>query len=182
MSQGGSLGHWSEAGAEEEPGDVQVKARTEIVDPGAFSTFHVEPIGEGPEVEAITLESLWTQHRSELWWWYWLLWNPGRWDDFDASAAAARVPGHWIVSSALNDQPKGDLMANRLMTFFKFEHLPAHLQEPSRSCAELAGKMDESLAESAEKTAGLRKLLEAKDCFVRAKLEQSAHIGDQEVS
>jgi len=30
--------------------------------------------------------------------------------------------------------------------------------------------MDELLPESAEKTTGLRKLLEAKDCFVRAKL------------
>jgi hypothetical protein len=61
---------------------------------------------------------------------------------------------------------------NRLMQFFKFEHLPAHLQEPSRSCAELAKKIDESLPETAEKTAGLRKLLEAKDCFVRALLEK----------
>lgn len=64
-------------------------------------------------------------------------------------------------------------MANRLMAFFKFEHLPEHLQEPSRSCASLAQAMDEALPESAEKTAGLRKLLEAKDCFVRAKLEAS---------
>ena len=44
---------------------------------------------------------------------------------------------------------------------------------PTIDARELAQKMDESLAESAEKTAGLRKLLEAKDCFVRAKLEQS---------
>ena len=63
---------------------------------------------------------------------------------------------------------------NRLMQFFKYEHLPPALQEPSRSCAELASKMDADLDESAEKTAGLRKLLEAKDCFVRAKLEQGA--------
>lgn len=61
---------------------------------------------------------------------------------------------------------------NRLMQFFKFEHLPPHLQEVSRSCAELAQKMDETLPEMAEKTAGLRKLLEAKDCFVRALLEK----------
>ncbi|HET6372997.1 MAG TPA: hypothetical protein VFG76_06805 [Candidatus Polarisedimenticolia bacterium] len=62
---------------------------------------------------------------------------------------------------------------NRLMKFFRFDHLPEHLQEPSRSCAELAVKMDENLTESAEKTAGLRKLLEAKDCFVRARLEET---------
>lgn len=61
---------------------------------------------------------------------------------------------------------------NRLMRFFVFAHLPQALQEPSRSCAELAEKMDVMLVESAEKTAGMRKLLEAKDCFVRARLEQ----------
>lgn len=61
---------------------------------------------------------------------------------------------------------------NRLMRFFTFAHLPAHLQEPSKSCSELAQQMDAALPESAEKTAGLRKLLEAKDCFVRAKLEE----------
>lgn len=59
---------------------------------------------------------------------------------------------------------------NRLMRFFKFDHLPDALQEPSKSCSELAAKMDETLGESAEKTAGMRKLLEAKDCFVRARL------------
>lgn len=59
---------------------------------------------------------------------------------------------------------------NRLLRFFEFAHLPEHLQEPSKSCAELATKMDGSLGESAEKTAGLRKLLEAKDCFVRARI------------
>ena len=61
---------------------------------------------------------------------------------------------------------------NRLMQFFKYDHLPAHLQEPSKSCAELAQKIDDTLPETAEKTAGLRKLLEAKDCFVRALLEK----------
>lgn len=63
-------------------------------------------------------------------------------------------------------------MAHRLLAFFKFGHLPQHLQEPSRSCAELAAMMDNTLPEGPEKTAGLRKLLEAKDCFVRAKIEQ----------
>lgn len=63
---------------------------------------------------------------------------------------------------------------NRLLQFFKYAHLPSHLQEPSASCCKLAEEMDASLPESAEKTAGLRKLLEAKDCFVRAKLEASA--------
>ncbi len=62
---------------------------------------------------------------------------------------------------------------NRLMKFFRYDHLPQHLQEPSRSCSDLAHKIDSLLPESPEKTAGLRKLLEAKDCFVRAKIEVS---------
>lgn len=62
---------------------------------------------------------------------------------------------------------------NRLMQFFSYEHLPPHLKGISQKCAELAQEMDAFLVEGAEKTAGLRKLLEAKDCFVRAVLEQS---------
>lgn len=61
---------------------------------------------------------------------------------------------------------------NRLMKFFQWEHLPESLQNTSKACADLAALMDQTLEESAEKTAGLRKLLEAKDCFVRAYLDQ----------
>jgi hypothetical protein len=63
-------------------------------------------------------------------------------------------------------------MSNRLIQFFSYEHLPAHLQAISKRCGELAQYMDETLDENAEKTVGLRKLLEAKDCFVRALLEK----------
>ncbi len=61
-----------------------------------------------------------------------------------------------------------------LLRFFVFEHLPAHLQAPSVLVAGAAEALDELLPESAEKTVGLRKLLEAKDCFVRAFLEAQA--------
>jgi hypothetical protein len=61
---------------------------------------------------------------------------------------------------------------NNLMRFFAYEHLPPRLQEVSKPIAELAHEMASSLQSSAELTAGLRKLLEAKDCFVRAALEQ----------
>jgi hypothetical protein len=61
---------------------------------------------------------------------------------------------------------------NSLMRFFKYEHLPEHLQGTSKACAELANLMDGALPDCAEKTAGLRKLLEAKDCFVRAGLPE----------
>lgn len=60
---------------------------------------------------------------------------------------------------------------NRLMRWFEHAHLPADLQEVSRPIAELAATLDTTLPEGPEKTAGLRKLLEAKDCFVRAAIE-----------
>lgn len=64
-------------------------------------------------------------------------------------------------------------MGNRLMDYFQFGHLPeGPIRASSEACAELAARFDELLPESAEKTAGLRKLLEAKDCFVRATLDQ----------
>jgi hypothetical protein len=56
-----------------------------------------------------------------------------------------------------------------LLRFFKFEHLPAGvMRETSRACAELAHKWADELPDSPEKTEALRKLLEAKDCAVRA--------------
>lgn len=56
------------------------------------------------------------------------------------------------------------------MKYFAYEHLPAHLQDVSKPIGELAKEMDATLPDSAEKSVGLRKLLEAKDAFVRAKL------------
>jgi hypothetical protein len=57
-----------------------------------------------------------------------------------------------------------------IMQYFTYEHLPEHLQEVSKPVGELAEAMADSLPGNPELTAGLRKLLEAKDCFVRAKL------------
>ena len=59
---------------------------------------------------------------------------------------------------------------NRLLRWFAHDHLPAPLQGVSAMCADLAEQVDTLLPESDEKTAGLRHLLEAKDCFVRARL------------
>jgi len=61
-------------------------------------------------------------------------------------------------------------MASPIIKFFEYEHLPQHLQEISKPIGDLARDMDLILPDSAEKSAGLRKLLEAKDCLVRAKL------------
>lgn len=54
--------------------------------------------------------------------------------------------------------------------YFTYEHLPANLKNISMPICELAKLMDELLPDSDEKSAGMRKLLEAKDCFVRSAL------------
>ena len=64
----------------------------------------------------------------------------------------------------------GKKMASPIMKYFEYTHLPEKLQEVSKPICQLAGLMD-TMPDSAEKSAGLRKLLEAKDCFVRAALE-----------
>lgn len=61
-------------------------------------------------------------------------------------------------------------MQDRLMQFFAYAHLPAHLQEISKPFCELAEHIVKTLPSNPERTVALRKLLEAKDCAVRAKL------------
>jgi hypothetical protein len=56
---------------------------------------------------------------------------------------------------------------------FAFAHLPDHLQAISQPCHDLAMEMIEALPDGPELTAGLRKLLEAKDSFVRAAIDGS---------
>lgn len=56
------------------------------------------------------------------------------------------------------------------MKYFDYEHLPEKLQAVSKPIGDVARKMNEELPDGAEKSAGLRKLLEAKDCLVRAAL------------
>lgn len=59
--------------------------------------------------------------------------------------------------------------------YFAYDHLPAGpLRDTSQSCAQLAEEMVDSLPDGPELTAGLRKLLESKDCFVRAALDVPA--------
>lgn len=58
----------------------------------------------------------------------------------------------------------------RMMQFFNFSHLPVGLREISAECCQLADTMLKNLPHNPELTVGLRKLLEAKDCFVRAQL------------
>ena len=54
------------------------------------------------------------------------------------------------------------------MQYFQYKHLPEKLQTISEPICKLAETMDRNLIDGPEKDAGMRKLLEAKDCFVRA--------------
>ena len=62
-------------------------------------------------------------------------------------------------------------MPTNVDRYFAYSHLPEHLQLISKPIADLAKQMGEELPDSAEKSTGMRKLLEAKDCFVRAALD-----------
>lgn len=59
-----------------------------------------------------------------------------------------------------------------ILQFFSFAHLPGHLQEISKPFYELAQHIVATLPRNPERTTALRKLLEAKDCAVRAWLYQ----------
>lgn len=59
---------------------------------------------------------------------------------------------------------------DRMLKWFEFAHLPENLQEVSRPFAELAGLLNSNVNPGPERTVALRKLLEAKDAAVRAKL------------
>lgn len=62
-------------------------------------------------------------------------------------------------------------MPSTTIKYFAYSHLPPVLQDVSRTVAEVANYMEAYLTDGPEKSAGMRKLLEAKDCFVRARLE-----------
>lgn len=57
-----------------------------------------------------------------------------------------------------------------MLRFFKYDHLPPHLQAVSEPWCKLASHVVDTLPRNAERTAALRKLLEGKDCAVRALL------------
>ncbi len=57
-----------------------------------------------------------------------------------------------------------------LLRFFEYTHLPVQLQDVSQPFCQLAAVMAETLPPGPEVTVCLRKLLEAKDCAVRAAL------------
>lgn len=63
------------------------------------------------------------------------------------------------------------MRSEQMMRYFEYHHLPPNLQHVSRHFAVCADVLLNILPEGPEKTACLRKLLEAKDCGVRSALD-----------
>jgi hypothetical protein len=59
-------------------------------------------------------------------------------------------------------------VGDSLLQFFTYAHLRDDLKEVSRPFCELAHELVTTLPRNPERTVALRKLLEAKDCAVRA--------------
>ena len=62
------------------------------------------------------------------------------------------------------------LAADPILRFFHYGHLPPALKEISALFCYLAEDIIRTLPRNAERSTALRKLLEAKDCAVRARL------------
>ena len=61
-------------------------------------------------------------------------------------------------------------VSSPILRYFEYTHLPEPLKVISEKIYQVAWALENMIPDGAEKSAGLRKLLEAKDCFVRAAL------------
>lgn len=76
-----------------------------------------------------------------------------------------------IERPEMNEQPAVmEGYKERMLKWFEYSHLPPHLQETSKPFRELAQSIVDTVSPGPERTVALRKLLEAKDAAVRAKL------------
>lgn len=64
----------------------------------------------------------------------------------------------------------GELYTDPVLRFFHYNHLPPSLQARSKPFCDLARAIIDTTPRNAERTVALRKLLEAKDCAIRAAL------------
>lgn len=74
--------------------------------------------------------------------------------------------------NAVNDSapPRSDQFNEPLLQLFHYEHLPPHLQAISAPFCNLARQVVATLPRNPERTVCLRKLREAEDCAITAKL------------
>lgn len=94
--------------------------------------------------------------------------------DDEGMLVADGESGHktWIPAEQFckTYNPKLKTPESDILRFFAYEHLPGNLKKVSEPFALMAYQMVAMVPHCPERTAGLRKLLEAKDCAVRAAL------------
>ena len=81
-----------------------------------------------------------------------------------------RMSESMTKASALEEE-KAYEAKDRMMRNFRYAHLPPRLQDVSLRFAANARWIVDNIPSSPERTVALRKLLESKDCAVRARLE-----------
>lgn len=101
------------------------------------------------------------------------------WDGHTTDEKYERVDKATQAKAAARAQRSNDLSARnpavrQIHRFFAYDHLPAHLQMVSQHFAITADLLLRWLPDSPELTVCLRKLLEAKDCAVRAAVDSNA--------
>jgi hypothetical protein len=63
-----------------------------------------------------------------------------------------------------------EIIGDPILRFFHYAHLPLALQARSKPFCDLARLILQTTPKNAERTTAFRKLLEAKDCAIRAAL------------
>ena len=82
----------------------------------------------------------------------------------------------------VTDMPQRHPATTHVMSFFTWDHLTdPDLRNLSREVCDLASLMYNQISDNPELTKGLRKLLEAKDCFIRAAIAARRDKADQVV-
>jgi len=61
-------------------------------------------------------------------------------------------------------------MIERTRLFIGYDHVPEKMVDITAPISELAHKMEKLLPDNPQRALGMQKLLEAKDCFMRARL------------
>lgn len=74
------------------------------------------------------------------------------------------------MAEASTTDGRSNLNYEPMLQFFEFKHLPVHLAIVSEPFHDMAVTIANDLPRNPERTVALRKLLEAKDCAVRAVL------------
>lgn len=96
----------------------------------------------------------------------------GRWARFNSMRTMFREAQYGAERTRQEEPQMAQTPSQRVMRWFSHDHLPAGpVRQVSQDVGSLAQAMEDLLPDGPEKTTGLRKLLEAKDCLVRAAIE-----------